>query len=81
MMAKGVNKGLAIKKIQEKLGIKHEETMVFGDYLNDLEMMDSAYHSYAMDNAHDDLKKVARFIAKSNDECGVVQAIKESLNI
>ena len=49
--------------------------------LNDLEMMDSAYHSYAMDNAHDDLKKVARFIAKSNDECGVVQAIKESLNI
>ena len=81
MMAKGVNKGLAIKKIQEKLGIKHEETMVFGDYLNDLEMMGSAYHSYAMDNAHDDLKKVARFIAKSNDECGVVQAIKESLNI
>ena len=81
MMAKGVNKGLAIKKIQEKLGIKHEETMVFGDYLNDLEMMDSAYYSYAMDNAHDDLKKVARFIAKSNDECGVVQAIKESLNI
>ena len=81
MMAKGVNKGLAIKEIQEKLGIKHEETMVFGDYLNDLEMMDSAYHSYAMDNAHDDLKKVARFIAKSNDECGVVQAIKESLNI
>ena len=81
MMAKGVNKGLAIKKIQEKLGIKHEETMVFGDYLNDLGMMGSAYHSYAMDNAHDDLKKVARFIAKSNDECGVVQAIKESLNI
>ena len=81
MMAKGVNKGLAIREIQESLGIKHEETMVFGDYLNDLEMMDSAYHSYAMDNAHDDLKKVARFIAKSNDECGVVQAIKESLNI
>ena len=81
MMAKGVNKGLAIKEIQENLGIKHEETMVFGDYLNDLEMMGSAYHSYAMDNAHDDLKKVARFIAKSNDECGVVQAIKESLNI
>ena len=50
--------------------------MVFGDYLNDLEMMVSAYHSYAMENAHDDLKKVARFRAKSNDENGVVQAIK-----
>lgn len=31
-------------------------------------------------NAHDDLKKVARFRAKSNDESGVVHAIKEILN-
>ena len=62
------------------INIKHEETMVFGDYLNDLEMMSSAYHSYAMENAHDDLKKVARFTAKSNDESGVVHAIKAMLN-
>ena len=78
--AKGINKGVAIEEIQELLNIKHEETMVFGDYLNDLEMMSSAYHSYAMDNAHDDLKKVARFKTKSNDESGVVHAIKEILN-
>ena len=70
---KGVNKGLAINKLQELLNIKHEETMVFGDYLNDLEMMESAYHSYAMENAHDDLKKVARFRAKKNTENGVVE--------
>lgn len=79
MTAKGVNKGVAINKIQELLNIKYEETMVFGDYLNDLEMMSSAYHSYAMENAHEDLKKVARFRAKSNKENGVVQAIKEIL--
>lgn len=81
MMAKGVNKGLAINKLQKLLKIKKEETMVFGDYLNDLEMMESAYHSYAMENAHDDLKKVARFIAKSNDDNGVVHAIKEKLDL
>lgn len=75
--AKGVNKGIAINKIQELLDIKYEETMVFGDYLNDLEMMSSAYHSYAMENAHEDLKKVARFRAKSNNDNGVVQAIRE----
>lgn len=80
IMAKGVNKGVAIKEIQEALGIKYEETMVFGDYLNDLEMMSSAYHSYAMENAHEDLKKAARFIAKSNDDNGVVHAIKKVLN-
>lgn len=76
---KGANKGVAIKALQEKMGIDFNETMVFGDYLNDLEMMEVAYHSYAMDNAHDDLKKVSRFIAKSNDENGVLEAIK--LNI
>lgn len=81
IMAKGVNKGLAIKKLQEMLNIAHEETMVFGDYLNDLEMMESAYHSYAMENAHDDLKKVARFKAKKNTEDGVVDKIKEVFEI
>ncbi len=77
--AKGVNKGVAISKIQQILGIKYEETMVFGDYLNDLEMMSSAYYSYAMENAHEDLKKVARFRAKSNNDNGVIQAIKQIL--
>ena len=78
--AKGINKGVAIEEVQELLDINHKETMVFGDYLNDLEMMSSAYHSYAMENAHDDLKKVARFRAKSNDDSGVVHAIKTMLN-
>lgn len=76
MVAKGINKGVAINEIQNLLNIDYKETMVFGDYLNDLEMMSSAYHSYAMANAHDILKKAARFIAKSNDENGVIQAIK-----
>ena len=76
MVAKGINKGVAINEIQNLLNIDYKETMVFGDYLNDFEMMSSAYHSYAMANAHDTLKKAARFIAKSNDENGVIQAIK-----
>ena len=76
MVAKGINKGVAINEIQNLLNIDYKETMVFGDYLNDLEMMSSAYHSYAMANAHDTLKKAARFIAKGNDENGVIQAIK-----
>ena len=76
MVAKGINKGVAINEIQNLLNIDYKETMVFGDYLNDIEMMSSAYNSYAMANAHDTLKKAARFIAKSNDENGVIQAIK-----
>ena len=66
-----------MEKIQKVLKIGYDETMVFGDYLNDLELMKSGYYSYAMENAHEDLKKVARFRAKRNTENGVVEAIKE----
>ena len=40
-------------------------------------MMGKAYFSFAMANAHEDLKKVSRFTAKSNNDNGVVEAIKE----
>ena len=45
--------------------------MVFGDYNNDLEMMDCAYFSYAMQNAHPNVKAAARFETKSNNDEGV----------
>lgn len=77
----GVNKGIAISKLQSLLNISPKETMVFGDYYNDLEMLQSAYHSYAMENAHDDIKKHARFIAKSNKDNGVIETIKENFQL
>jgi Cof subfamily protein (haloacid dehalogenase superfamily) len=74
---KKANKGRAMEVLQEKFGITPEQTMVFGDYLNDLEMLQKAHYSYAMANAHPDIKKTARFIAKSNDENGVVEILSE----
>lgn len=79
MMVKDVNKGGALQEIQASFGISGEETMVFGDYLNDLEMMKSAYYCYAMDNAHPKLMAAARFRAPSNDEDGVILKINEML--
>lgn len=76
-----VNKGAAIQMLQKRLNILPEETMVFGDYLNDYEMMQTAKYSFAMANAHPDLKKISNFTAKSNDEDGVVEAILEALSI
>lgn len=81
IMPTGVNKGEAVKFLQNHLGITPAETMVFGDYLNDYQMMQTAYHSYAMANAHPDLKKVARFSTFSNDDNGVLKTIKEKLLI
>jgi len=81
MMNPYVNKGRAVKMIQEKYDISYEETMVFGDYLNDVEMMQTAHYSYAMDNAHPDLKKIANFIAPSNVEEGVISVLENFLSM
>ncbi|KGJ49389.1 MULTISPECIES: HAD family hydrolase [Paraclostridium] len=80
MSSFGTNKGLAIKKVQDMFDIDYKETMVFGDHLNDLEMMKSAYYSYAMKNGHDDVKEIANFETKyTNEECGVTKTIKEEV--
>ncbi|MGL4567851.1 MAG: HAD family hydrolase [Fusobacteriaceae bacterium] len=73
------NKGEAIKKVLETLNITREETAAFGDYLNDLEMLKAVGHSYAMENAHDEIKKIARYITLSNNNSGVIHSIKEIL--
>lgn len=75
-MAKGVSKGHAIGQIQESLGISPEETMAFGDQLNDLEMLSRAYYSFAVGNARSEVKKAARFQADSNVGDGVLKILQ-----
>jgi len=65
-----------MKIIQQTFNIGFEQTMVFGDYLNDLEMMHEGYFSYAMENAHDDIKNASRFVTASNDEDGVMKVLE-----
>ena len=77
VMNKVASKGAAIKHLQYTLGFGFEETMSFGDYLNDLEMLQESYYSYAMENAHQKVKETARFMAPSNKEAGVYTVIKE----
>jgi Cof subfamily protein (haloacid dehalogenase superfamily) len=75
IMDKGISKGHAIEIIQGMYGIKPEETLVFGDYYNDIGMFKKAYYSFAMEKAPDDVKRYANFIAKSNEEDGVAEEI------
>ncbi|MBU2929007.1 HAD family hydrolase [Winogradskyella psychrotolerans] len=65
------NKGNAITFLQKQLNITPSETMVFGDYNNDLEMLKCAEYSYAMKNAHSDVKAIANFETETNDNNGV----------
>ena len=72
------DKGNAVKFLQQRLNIRYDETMVFGDYLNDLEMMKSGKYSYAMKNAQPPLFEAANFITEfDNNHGGVVHTIKK----
>jgi Cof subfamily protein (haloacid dehalogenase superfamily) len=74
---RNANKGTAVKRIQEQFGISEAETMVFGDFLNDVEMMAVARYSYAMKNAHHEIVRIAQYVTeKDNNEAGVTDTIR-----
>ena len=77
VMAGGVSKGTALRALQKTLGVTREETMAFGDYFNDADMLRSADFSFCMENGHEDVKKLCRFIAPDNNSGGVTQCIKK----
>lgn len=81
LMEKGVTKGKALEQIKKDYGLKSEEIMIFGDQMNDLELMECGYYSYAMENAIDELKEKARFMAGKNSENGVLEKIKEVFDL
>lgn len=74
---KHINKGAALKKIQEDYGISYDETMAFGDFYNDIELLQNAKYSFVMENANEDMKQYGNFIAESNKNNGVIKAIEK----
>ncbi|HJE89742.1 MAG TPA: Cof-type HAD-IIB family hydrolase [Dietzia timorensis] len=79
VMPPNVNKGVALERLQAALGVRRDETMVFGDYLNDLEMMDHAEASVAMSNGHSDVIQRSRYVAPRHDLDGVAQVLEHVL--
>ncbi len=75
-MRPGTNKGEAVKLLQESLSITPEETMAFGDQLNDIEMLNQAYYSFAVGNARKEVKEAARFQTDTNLNQGVLKILK-----
>ncbi|MGB3708323.1 Cof-type HAD-IIB family hydrolase [Gordonia sp. (in: high G+C Gram-positive bacteria)] len=77
--APGTHKAQGVQALQRLLGAGPENTMVFGDYLNDLEMLDAADFSFAMANAHAAVAERARFRAPSNADEGVLTILQRLL--
>ena len=81
IMKPGVDKGRAMTILQQQRNLTPDMCMAFGDYLNDRELLASVTESYAMDNALPEIKAIAKYIAPSNDDSGVVRVIKERFSL
>lgn len=79
--ASGTEQGVAVGVMCDNLHITPAQCMAFGDYLNDVELLRSVGESYAMANAHERLKKVAKHVCPSNDEDGVCRTIRSVLAV
>lgn len=73
------NKGVPLKRLQQRLGISPDQTLAFGDQMNDSEMLSCATYSFAVANAFPELFPHARFVAPSNAEHGVIQVLEHLL--
>ncbi|NLI22905.1 MAG: HAD family phosphatase [Clostridiales bacterium] len=73
----GVSKGAALRKLAGRLGLTPGRTLVFGDSLNDLTMLQFAENSVAMGNAREDIKQATRHVCATNAEDGVARFIDE----
>ena len=69
------NKGNALARLQERLGITIQETIAFGDQANDIEMLKQAYFSHAMANAGCAVKNAARFTCDSVENNGPLKVL------
>lgn len=74
------SKGSAMKAIQDKYQIRAEECMAFGDYFNDVELLQACAESYCMENGHKDMFQYAKYVAPSNDDDGVMKILRSRNN-
>jgi Cof subfamily protein (haloacid dehalogenase superfamily) len=70
--APGVNKATAVAE----LGIPPEDVVAFGDFPNDIPMLQWAGHGVAMGNAHPDVIAIADEVTAANDEDGVALVLE-----
>lgn len=79
ILISGIHKAWGLQKVLERHGISLREVMSFGDSDNDLEMLTLSGYSYAMANASERVKAIAKYLAPHHDESGVLTIIEEFL--
>jgi len=74
--APGVDKGSGVMWLAEQIGATVDQTMAFGDHLNDMPMIKRVGWPVAMGNGVDELKAAARIIAPDAADDGVARVVR-----
>ena len=72
------DKGKAMEFLSKKFNIPLENTISFGDQLNDLPMIEKAHYGVAMINARNEVKEKAKYISEFDfNNNGVISFVKK----
>ncbi len=75
----GINKLSGIKRVLNEFNLTLKDCIAFGDDYNDMEILEGVGVGVAMGNAEEDVKKVANYVTKTNDEHGVAYYINKEI--
>ena len=76
IVPEGIDKGMGLSILLDKIGMKQSELIAFGDAYNDIPMLKFAGMGVAMGNAAEEIKKAADMVAQSNNDDGVALAVE-----
>ena len=79
IMQEGIHKAWGLQELLNRWKLTPGEIMAFGDSENDVEMLELAGISYAMENADDKAKAAATDLAPANSQAGVYQVLEKWL--
>ena len=77
LINKAFNKGLAVERLCSYLGMSIQDTIAFGDSMNDLEMIQAVGLGVCMGNGSDALKKIADAVCPPVGEDGLYRAFED----
>ena len=72
----GGSKAMGIERLIEKKGFTKDQVFAFGDYLNDIEMLQYVGHGVAMGNAPQVVKNAARYVTKDVSDNGIAYGLE-----
>ncbi|MBX9956891.1 HAD family phosphatase [Peribacillus simplex] len=77
IVPKGVSKWSGVLYLADHLEVKRTEIVSIGDGLDDMEMIACSGLGVAMGNADEEVRKVAKWVTRSNDQDGVAYMLRE----